>query len=181
MHTSSSPLPRCTPPPLSFLDAHLLLSPNEMHTSFSPLPRCTPPPLPYLVHTSSSPLPRCTPPPLPYLDAHLLINRNLLTPICLGVHSQKHSEFFFVPILLCLSCEKAAIAQITLIFLSVFLLLPILFTFFTLHSSLPILFLLHEHYNRSFFLSDFLLYHDSDFWYYRSLLFYWKIQKIRTN
>ena len=36
-------------------------------------------------------------------------------------------------------------------------------------------FLLHEY--RSFFLSDFLLYHYSDFRYYRSLLYYGKLKK----
>ena len=45
-------------------------------------------------------------------------------------------------------------------------------------------FLLHEHLNRSFFLSHFLLYHYSDFWCYR-LLYYGKFlknrEKIRTN
>ena len=38
-------------------------------------------------------------------------------------------------------------------------------------------FLVHEQQNRSFFLSDFLLYHYSDFWYYMSLLYYGKLKK----
>ena len=43
------------------------------------------------------------------------------------------------------------------------------------HSSFT--FVLHEHWNKFFFLSDFLLYNYSDFWYYyRSLLYYGKLK-----
>ena len=43
------------------------------------------------------------------------------------------------------------------------------------HSSFT--FVLHEHWNKFFFLSDFLLYNYSDFWYYyRSLLYYGQLK-----
>ena len=47
------------------------------------------------------------------------------------------------------------------------------------HSSFT--FLLHEHWNRSFFLSDFLLYSYFDFWYYISFLIFWKIKKKKSG
>ena len=42
-------------------------------------------------------------------------------------------------------------------------------------------YLFDEHENRSFFLSDFLLCHYYDFWYYRSLWYYGNLKKLGEN